>query len=46
MPNEPKYFEEKVKGGTSRFNQAELTMIKNLLMDLDKQLKMRRMMEE
>ncbi|MEK4714678.1 AAA domain-containing protein [Sporosarcina sp. FSL K6-5500] len=36
MPNEPKYFEEKVKGGTSRFNQAELTMIKKLLMDLDK----------
>jgi len=36
MPNEPKYFEEKVKGGTSRFNQAELTMIKNLLMDLEK----------
>ena len=35
MPNEPKYFEEKVKGGTSRFNQAELTMIKKLLMDLD-----------
>ena len=31
MPNEPKYFEEKVKGGTSRFNQAELTMIKKLL---------------
>ena len=28
MPNEPKYFEEKVKGGTSRFNQAELTMVK------------------
>jgi len=35
MPNEPKYFEEKVKGGTSRFNQAELTMIKKILMDLD-----------
>ncbi|KAA0965529.1 AAA family ATPase [Sporosarcina sp. ANT_H38] len=36
MPNEPKYFEEKVKGGTSRFNQAELTMVKKLLMDLEK----------
>ena len=35
MPNEPDYFEEKVKGGTSRFNQAELTMVKNLLMDLE-----------
>ena len=35
MPNEPNYFEEKVKGGTSRFNQAELTMVENLLMDLD-----------
>ncbi len=35
MPNKPKYFEEKVKGGTSRFNQAELTMIQKLLVDLD-----------
>ena len=35
MPNKPEYFEEKVKGGTSRFNQAELTMTKNLLMDLE-----------
>ncbi len=35
MPNKPAYFEEKVKGGTSRFNQAELTMVKNLLVDLE-----------
>ncbi len=35
MPNKPDYFEEKMKGGTSRFNQAELTMVENLLMDLD-----------
>ncbi|WP_342512025.1 AAA domain-containing protein [Sporosarcina sp. FSL K6-1522] len=35
MPNKPAYFEEKVKGGTSRFNQAELTMINKLLVDLD-----------
>lgn len=35
MPNKPAYFEEKVKGGTSRFNEAELTMVKNLLIDLE-----------
>lgn len=35
MPNEPAYFEEKVKGGTSRFNQAELSMTKKLLLDLE-----------
>ncbi|MBE1555627.1 AAA domain-containing protein [Sporosarcina limicola] len=35
MPNELDYFEDKVKGGTSRFNQAELTMIQNLLLDLE-----------
>ncbi len=35
MPNKPAYFEEKVKGGTSRFNEAELTMVKNLLVDLE-----------
>ncbi len=35
MPNEEAYFEEKVKGGTSRYNQAELEMVKELLMDLD-----------
>lgn len=35
MPNEPKYFEEKIKGGTSRFNQAELDMTSKLLMDLN-----------
>ena len=35
MPNKPKYFEEKVKGGTSRYNEAELTMVKDLLIDLD-----------
>lgn len=35
MPNEPRYFEEQVKGGTSRFNQGELSKIKNLLTDLE-----------
>jgi superfamily I DNA and/or RNA helicase len=38
MPNEPNYFENKVTGGTSRYNQSELTMVKNLLMDLDKSI--------
>ncbi|WP_313893996.1 AAA domain-containing protein [Psychrobacillus sp.] len=36
MPNKPAYFEEKVKGGTSRYNQAELEAIRKMLMDLDK----------
>ncbi|QUW22441.1 AAA family ATPase [Sporosarcina sp. Marseille-Q4063] len=36
MPNEPIYFENKVAGGTSRYNQSELTMVKKLLVDLDK----------
>ena len=35
MPNEPKYFEEQVKGGTSRYNQAELAKVKELLTDLE-----------
>lgn len=35
MPNKPAYFEEKVKGGTSRFNEAELKMVKNVLVDLE-----------
>ena len=35
MPNEPNYFENKVTGGTSRYNQSELTMVKKLLIDLD-----------
>ncbi|WP_391206863.1 AAA domain-containing protein [Psychrobacillus sp. L4] len=36
MPNEPSYFEEKVKDGKSRFNQAELNTIREVLIDLDK----------
>ncbi|WP_172369078.1 DEAD/DEAH box helicase [Sporosarcina jiandibaonis] len=36
MPNEPNYFEDKVTGGTSRYNQSELNLIKKLLIDLDK----------
>ncbi|WP_210468826.1 ATP-binding protein [Sporosarcina sp. 6E9] len=36
MPNEPNYFENKVVGGTSRYNQSELNKVKNLLTDLDK----------
>jgi len=35
MPNEPNYFEEQVKGGTSRFNNSELTMVSKILIDLD-----------
>lgn len=35
MPNKPANFEEKVKGGTSRFNPSELTTIKKLLIDLE-----------
>ncbi|MHA6259702.1 DEAD/DEAH box helicase [Sporosarcina sp. CAU 1771] len=35
MPNQPQYFEEKVKGGTSRYNEAELTMTKQILLDLE-----------
>ena len=35
MPNKPHYFENKVKGGTSRYNESELTMVKKLLIDLD-----------
>lgn len=35
LPNEPEFFEEKPKGGTSRFNQAELTKIKELLIDIE-----------
>jgi superfamily I DNA and/or RNA helicase len=36
MPNEPSYYEEKVKDGKSRFNQAELNTIREVLIDLDK----------
>jgi superfamily I DNA and/or RNA helicase len=36
MPNEPSYFEERVKDGKSRFNQAELNTIREVLIDLDK----------
>ena len=35
MPNKPNYFENKVKGGTSRYNESELTMVKKILLDLD-----------
>ncbi len=35
MPNEPNYFENQVKGGTSRYNESELTMVKKILIDLD-----------
>lgn len=36
LPNERPYFEEKVKDGKSRFNQAELDTIRKVLIDLDK----------
>lgn len=35
MPNKPEFFEEKMKGGTSRFNPSELNRIRDLLQDLD-----------
>lgn len=35
LPNEPSFFEERVKGGTSRFNESELAIIRNLLQDLE-----------
>ena len=36
MPNEKRNFEERMKGGKSRFNQAELDTIRDVLIDLDK----------
>ncbi|WP_186321372.1 AAA domain-containing protein [Bacillus sp. FJAT-22090] len=36
MPNEKPYFEERMKDGKSRFNQAELDTIREVLKDLDK----------
>lgn len=35
MPNEKPYFEERMKDGKSRFNQAELDAIRDVLMDLN-----------
>ncbi|WP_078544609.1 AAA domain-containing protein [Litchfieldia alkalitelluris] len=35
MPNEPDYFEERMKGGKSLYNQAELNEIKSLLQEMD-----------
>ncbi len=35
MPNEPAYFEDKVKGGTSLYNEAELNRIRELLVDIE-----------
>ncbi|ARF16927.1 AAA domain-containing protein [Sporosarcina ureae] len=34
-PNIPSFFEDQVKGGTSRFNEAELTIIQDLLIDIE-----------
>ncbi len=36
MPNESRFFEERMKDGKSRFNQAELDKIRDILFDLDK----------
>ena len=36
MPNEKRYFEERMKNGKSRFNQAELDSIRKILIDLNK----------
>lgn len=35
LPNAPAFYEEKAKGGTSLYNQAELNVIRDLLEDLD-----------
>ena len=35
MPNEPAYFEERMKGGKSLYNPAELSEIRSLLQELD-----------
>ncbi|WP_096200388.1 DEAD/DEAH box helicase [Bacillus sp. FJAT-45350] len=35
MPNEPSYFEERMKGGKSLYNSAELKEISSLLKELD-----------
>jgi len=35
MPNEKSYFEERIKDGKSRFNQAELDVIRDVLIDLN-----------
>ncbi|PIC82609.1 AAA domain-containing protein [Sporosarcina sp. P1] len=35
MPNTPSFFEDQVKGGTSRFNEAELTVIQDTLLDIE-----------
>ena len=34
-PNTPSFFENQVKGGTSRFNEAELTIIQDTLLDIE-----------
>ncbi|PIC57407.1 DNA helicase [Sporosarcina sp. P12(2017)] len=34
-PNTPSFFENQVKGGTSRFNEAELTIIQETLQDIE-----------
>ncbi|MFJ7969755.1 DEAD/DEAH box helicase [Psychrobacillus sp. NPDC096389] len=36
MPNEKQYFEERMKNGKSRFNQAELNTIREVLIDLNR----------
>lgn len=35
MPNDKPFFEEQMKDGKSRFNQAELDVIRDVLLDLD-----------
>ncbi|WP_301108109.1 AAA domain-containing protein [Sporosarcina sp.] len=34
-PNEPAFYEDKAKGGTSRFNESELTLVRKLLIDAE-----------
>ena len=35
-PNTPAFFENQVKGGTSRYNEAELTIIQDTLLDIER----------
>lgn len=49
VPNEPPYFEQRMKEGASLFNESELNMIRHLLIDLNnatKQAKEEGLMEQ
>ncbi|MGE7546358.1 AAA domain-containing protein [Sporosarcina newyorkensis] len=38
-PNKPSFYEDKVKGGTSRFNESELQIIRNTMLELEQATK-------